>query len=85
MDTLGTDLVLLAIDPGKGRIRLETNLRYGLMGSELIRLAAKAGSIFRTTGSSWPSQPQRRLVTFISTTHLAASCRHVGCFARESG
>jgi hypothetical protein len=41
MDTLGTDLVLLSIDPGSGRIRLESNLRYGLMGSELVRLAAK--------------------------------------------
>jgi Golgi phosphoprotein 3 (GPP34) len=44
VDALGTDLVLLAIDTANGRIHVEYSLRYGLMGSELVRLAA-AGRI----------------------------------------
>jgi hypothetical protein len=40
MDTLGEDLVLLSLDPGSGRVRTAQKIGYGLMGSELVRLAA---------------------------------------------
>jgi len=40
MQTLGEDLVLLSINPHSGRIGNATQLRFGLMGSELVRLAA---------------------------------------------
>jgi hypothetical protein len=40
MDTLGEDLVLLSLGPGSGRVRTAQKIGYGLMGSELVRLAA---------------------------------------------
>lgn len=40
MDTLGEDLVLLAIEPDRGTIAARSRLPYGLRGSELVRLAA---------------------------------------------
>jgi Golgi phosphoprotein 3 (GPP34) len=40
VDTLGDDLALLSIEPERGRIRTLPALNYGLMGSELVRLAA---------------------------------------------
>ena len=40
MDTLGEDLVLLAIEPDRGTIAARNRLPYGLRGSELVRLAA---------------------------------------------
>ena len=40
MQTLGEDLVLLSINPRSGRLGNATQLRFGLMGSELVRLAA---------------------------------------------
>lgn len=40
MDTLSDDLLLLAIDPRRGRVRAVHLVRYGLMGAELIRLVA---------------------------------------------
>lgn len=40
MDSLGDDLVLLSINPDSGRIRTAKKIDYGLMGSELVRLAA---------------------------------------------
>lgn len=40
VDTLGEDLVLLAIRPGNGKIAARERLGYGLRGSELVRLAA---------------------------------------------
>jgi Golgi phosphoprotein 3 (GPP34) len=40
--TLGEDLLILAIDPANGRVRNTDKLPYGLMGSELVRLAAAA-------------------------------------------
>ena len=41
MDALGEDLVLLSLDPGSGRVRTAQKIGYGLMGSELVRLAAR--------------------------------------------
>ena len=40
MDTLGEDLVLLAIEPDRGTVAARNRLPYGLRGSELVRLAA---------------------------------------------
>ena len=40
MDTLGEDLMLLAIRPDDGVIAARQRLPYGLRGSELVRLAA---------------------------------------------
>jgi len=40
MQTLGEDLVLLSINPRSGRLANATRLRFGLAGSELVRLAA---------------------------------------------
>lgn len=40
MDSLGDDLILLSINPDSGRIRTARKIDYGLMGSELVRLAA---------------------------------------------
>lgn len=40
MDTLSDDLLLLAIDPNRSRVRAVHLVRYGLMGAELIRLVA---------------------------------------------
>jgi hypothetical protein len=44
VDTLGDDLVLLSLNPRSGRVSTVRKIGYGLMGSELVRLAA-AGSI----------------------------------------
>lgn len=41
MDTLGDDLILLAIGPDGGRVRQADTVRYGVAGSELVRLVAK--------------------------------------------
>ncbi len=40
VETLGEDLVLLAIEPDRGTIAARNRLPYGLRGSELVRLAA---------------------------------------------
>src|SRR5215472_14402912 len=40
MESLGEDLALLSIRPGKARIGNTDKLDFGLMGSELVRLAA---------------------------------------------
>ena len=40
MDNLGEDLVLLSIKPDRGLLLRRRSLEYGLMGSELVRLAA---------------------------------------------
>lgn len=40
MESLGEDLVLLSIRPGKARIGNADKIDFGLMGSELVRLAA---------------------------------------------
>jgi hypothetical protein len=39
METLGEDLLLLAVRPD-GKLGASTKLRFGLSGSELVRLAA---------------------------------------------
>lgn len=39
---LGSDLVLLAIDPVSGRVRVRSQLAFGLMAAELVGLAAPA-------------------------------------------
>ncbi len=39
VDTLGEDLVLLAIQPASGMIAARQRIPYGLRGSELVRLA----------------------------------------------
>jgi hypothetical protein len=44
LDSLGEDLVLLSITPDAGRIGTAQRIGFGLMGSELVRLAA-AGRI----------------------------------------
>jgi hypothetical protein len=49
METLGEELLLLAIDPGNGALRHRSRLRYGLMGAELAALAA-AGRIGISNG-----------------------------------
>jgi len=49
METLGEDLLLLAIDPGNGALRHRGRLRFGLMGAELAALAA-AGRIDISNG-----------------------------------
>ncbi len=40
MRTLGDDLVLLALNPRSGRLANADRVRFGLMGAELVRLAA---------------------------------------------
>lgn len=40
MDSLGEDLVLLSIRPDKGQLATIQRIDFGLMGSELVRLAA---------------------------------------------
>jgi hypothetical protein len=40
VETLGEDLVLLAIRPGNGTVAARERIPYGLRGSELVRLAA---------------------------------------------
>ena len=49
MDTLGEDLMLLAIQPDQGTIAARQRLPYGLRGSELVRLAA-SGRVEITSG-----------------------------------
>lgn len=44
LDLLGEDLVLLSVKPDTGKIATAQRIGYGLMGSELVRLAA-AGRI----------------------------------------
>lgn len=40
MDSLGEDLVLLSVNPSKGTVATAERIGYGLMGSELVRLAS---------------------------------------------
>src|SRR5712691_6601616 len=40
MDSLGEDLVLLSVRPEKGTVATAERISFGLMGSELVRLAA---------------------------------------------
>jgi len=40
MESLGEDLLLLSIRPDRGRIGNADKIDFGLMGSELVRLAA---------------------------------------------
>jgi golgi phosphoprotein 3 len=40
VDWLGEDLLLLALDAGRGRLERTYAISYGLMGAELVRLAA---------------------------------------------
>jgi hypothetical protein len=40
LDSLGEDLVLLSVSPADGRITTAQRIGFGLMGSELVRLAA---------------------------------------------
>src|SRR5262249_47663772 len=40
VDWLSEDLLLLALDAGRGRLGRTYMIRYGLMGTELVRLAA---------------------------------------------
>src|ERR1700722_12801399 len=40
VETLGDDLVLLSVNPRSGRIMTNRKIDYGLMGAELVRLAA---------------------------------------------
>ena len=40
VDWLGEDLLLLALDAGRGRLERVFAISYGLMGAELVRLAA---------------------------------------------
>jgi len=47
MDTLGDDILLLAIDPKRGRVRNAHLVKYGLMGAELIRLVASELVVIR--------------------------------------
>lgn len=58
MDTLSDDLTLLALDPDRGRIREPWLVKYGLAGSELIRLVARG--LVKIDGG--------RLVAPVSTT-----------------
>jgi hypothetical protein len=44
MDSLGEDLLLVALHPGSGVMRCRGHLPYGLMGAELVELAV-AGRI----------------------------------------
>jgi Golgi phosphoprotein 3 (GPP34) len=44
MESLGDDLVLLSIRPDKGRLGNEERIGFGLMGSELVRLAARGSA-----------------------------------------
>ena len=45
VDTLGEDLVLLAIQPASGMIAARQRIPYGLRGSELVRLAASGRAV----------------------------------------
>ena len=49
MESLGEDLVLLSIRPGKARIGNADKIDFGLMGSELVRPAGAPGA----AGTSW--------------------------------
>jgi hypothetical protein len=49
LDSLGEDLVLLSVSPADGRVTTAQQLGFGLMGSELVRLAA-AGRLTITGG-----------------------------------
>jgi hypothetical protein len=40
MNSLGEDLLLVAIDPRKGVVRCRGHMNFGLMGAELVMLAA---------------------------------------------
>jgi hypothetical protein len=40
VDWLGEDLLLLALDAGRGTLERTFALGYGLMGADLVRLAA---------------------------------------------
>jgi hypothetical protein len=58
MDTLGDDLVLLAIGPDGGRVRQANMVRYGVAGSELVRLVAKG--LVKIDGGRRPGSTRSR-------------------------
>jgi hypothetical protein len=59
MNSLAEDLVLVAIDPRTGVLRCRNHIGYGLMGAELIMLAA-AGRIVVTDGRVRAVEPVAR-------------------------
>jgi Golgi phosphoprotein 3 (GPP34) len=56
MDSLGEDLALLSVSPADGRVTTAQQLGFGLMGSELVRLAA-AGRLTITAGRVTVTDP----------------------------
>jgi hypothetical protein len=60
LDSLGEDLALLSVSPDDGRVTTAQRIGFGLMGSELVRLAAAgrltitAGRVAVTDGSPCP-------------------------------
>ena len=56
MDSLGEDLALLSVSPADGRVTTAQKLGFGLMGSELVRLAA-AGRLTVTAGRVTVTDP----------------------------
>ena len=56
MDSLGEDLALLSVSPADGRVITAQKLGFGLMGSELVRLAA-AGRLTITAGRVTVTDP----------------------------
>jgi hypothetical protein len=56
MDSLGEDLALLSVSPADGRVTTAQKLGFGLMGSELVRLAA-AGRLTITAGRVTVTDP----------------------------
>ena len=56
LDSLGEDLVLLSVSPADGRVTTAQQLGFGLMGSELVRLAA-AGRLTITAGRITVTDP----------------------------
>src|SRR5690242_21906173 len=59
MDSLGEDLALLSVSPADGRVTTAQKLGFGLMGSELVRLAA-AGRLTITAGRVTVTDPPPR-------------------------
>jgi hypothetical protein len=76
VDTLGDDLVLLSLNPRSGRVSTVRKIGYGLMGSELVRLAAARARLDSVAVSTAPLDLSQAAFggSFAASCAAAASC-----------
>ena len=71
LDSLGEDLVLLSVTPDAGWIGTAQRIGFGLMGSELVRLAAAGAYPHRREPHHRPGS--RAVAAAVEAAHHAAA------------